>query len=234
MLFYAAPIFMSLGAGPKASLLAAVAVGVALFAPTLLAAVAVDRIGRRSLLIAGGAVMAATQAALSGVLGTYMGASGGASLAPGAARAALALMCSFVTAFALSWGPCGWLVPSEVFPLDVRAAGVAAATAVNFITVFVTTQFFLASMCAMRQYVYVAGAAAVLLATLFVAALLPETRGVHVEEIDEVCWGRHWLWRRYSEHKAAAAAAANGSRKSSSASSSVKRRAKLRMSDDGV
>ena len=231
ILFYAAPIFASLGAGSSASLLAAVAVGVALFAPTLLAAVAVDRVGRRPLMITGGLVMVATELALASVLGKNMVA--GAAMSPGAARAALALMCSFVAAFALSWGPCGWLVPSEVFPLDLRAAGQAAATAANFLTVFLTTQFFLASMCAMRQWVYVSGAFAVVLSTLFVAALLPETRGVHVEEIDEVCWGRHWLWRRYSGHKAAATAGRTVAHKASGGA--VRRPShKASQSDDGV
>ena len=212
-------------------MLAAVAIDVALFAPTLLAAVAVDRVGRRSLMITGGLVMAATELALAGVLGKNMVA--GSAMSPGAAQAALALMCSFVTAFALSWGPCGWLVPSEVFPLDVRAAGQAAATAANFLTVFITTQFFLASMCAMRQWVYVSLAFAVIISTLFVAALLPETRGVHVEEIDEVCWGRHWLWRRYSGHKAVATASRSAAHKASGAV--VKRPSyKARQSDDGV
>lgn len=229
ILFYAAPIFSSLGAGGKAALLASVAVGVALFAPTLIAAAAVDRIGRRPLLITGGIVMMATELALAGLLGKHMGHVAGAALSPGAAKACLALMCSFVTAFALSWGPCGWLVPSEVFPLDVRAAGQAAATAVNFLTVFATTQFFLTSMCAMRHWVYVASAVAVALATLFVAFLLPETRGVPLERIDDLCWGRHWLWKRYAGHKAAAAAAAavNAPPKSPAPH---KRRAK--MSDD--
>jgi sugar porter (SP) family MFS transporter len=224
-LFFAAPVFSALVAPGRAALLSAVAIGFALFAPTLVAAALVDRVGRRPLLLIGGCVMFVAQVALAGVLGAGIGPGAGSVLSPGAARAALALMCAFVTAFALSWGPGGWLVPSEVFPLDVRAAGQAAATCANFLAVFVTTQTFLPSMCAMRYGIYLASAAAVALMTLGVFFFLPETRGVHIESMDAL-WASHPVWRRW-----AAAKNVHGGGAVVSVGSPVQRRAK--MSDDG-
>ena len=32
-----------------------------------------------------------------------------------------------------SWGPIGWLIPSEVQPLETRSVGQSFATAVNFL-----------------------------------------------------------------------------------------------------
>ncbi|KAH8500365.1 hypothetical protein H0E87_015576 [Populus deltoides] len=40
-------------------------------------------------------------------------------------------VCSFVMSFAWSWGPLGWLIPSETFPLETRTAGFASAETKN-------------------------------------------------------------------------------------------------------
>jgi sugar porter (SP) family MFS transporter len=117
ILFYAPLIFSSLGSGSRAALASAVAVGLTLFGFTAISLPLVDRAGRRRLLIWGGVAMSTIELALAGVLGAGLGDAPGAALGKGAATAALVLMCSFVAAFALSWGPCGWIVPAEVWPL---------------------------------------------------------------------------------------------------------------------
>ena len=189
ILFFAAPFFSSLtgeGVGgnnnPSVSsgLLSAVVVGLALFGFTLVALALVDRVGRRSLLLVGGGVMLASELALAGLLGYFLGGSKSSSspaqqllLPRGAAAGALFLMCCFVAAFASSLGPLGWLVPTEVFSAKDRSAGQALATTVNFLFVFITTQFFLASLCAMRHWTFVAAAGAVVVLLLFAQFLMP-------------------------------------------------------------
>jgi len=42
-------------------------------------------------------------------------------------------VCLFVAAFGLSWGPMGWLVPSEVLPLNIRSKGMGLAVTMNMI-----------------------------------------------------------------------------------------------------
>ena len=49
-----------------------------------------------------------------------------------------------------SWGPLGWLVPSEIQTLETRPAGMACAVSVNFLFSFVIGQAFLSMMCAME------------------------------------------------------------------------------------
>lgn len=49
-----------------------------------------------------------------------------------------------------SRGPLGWLVPSEIQPLETRAAGTGINTFVNFIFTFIIGQCFLSMLCAMK------------------------------------------------------------------------------------
>lgn len=44
-------------------------------------------------------------------------------------------------------GPLGWLVPSEIQPLETRAAGTGINTLVNFLFTFLIGQIFLVSSC---------------------------------------------------------------------------------------
>jgi len=39
----------------------------------------------------------------------------------------------FVVAYGWSWGPLGWLVPSELFPLEMRSAGQSVVVCVNLL-----------------------------------------------------------------------------------------------------
>ena len=44
----------------------------------------------------------------------------------------LVVICIYVSGFAWSWGPLGWLVPSEIQTLETRPAGMSAAVITNF------------------------------------------------------------------------------------------------------
>lgn len=48
----------------------------------------------------------------------------------------------------------------------------------------------------MEYGVFLFFAACCTLGTIFIAALLPECKGLHVEEVHEV-FQRHWFWKRY-------------------------------------
>ena len=52
--------------------------------------------------------------------------------------------------FAWSWGPLGWLVPSEIQTLETRSAGMTMAVSINFLFSFVIGQAFLSMLCAME------------------------------------------------------------------------------------
>jgi hypothetical protein len=40
---------------------------------------------------------------------------------------------TFTAAYGISYGPIGWVLPSEVFPLSIRSRGVAVSTASNWV-----------------------------------------------------------------------------------------------------
>ncbi|KAF7843599.1 sugar carrier protein C-like [Senna tora] len=52
--------------------------------------------------------------------------------------------------FAWSWGPLGWLVPSEIFPLEIRSAAQSVTVATNMLFTFVVAQIFLTMLCHMK------------------------------------------------------------------------------------
>lgn len=42
----------------------------------------------------------------------------------------------YTAAYGMSYGPIGWILPSEVFPLSMRSKGVSLSTASNWINNF--------------------------------------------------------------------------------------------------
>ena len=109
----------------------------------------------------------------------------------------LLLICIFVSGFAWSWGPLGWLIPSEIFPLDVRNAGFFFAVATNMLFTFLIAQAFLTMLCHMQAGIFFFFAAWVLIMFLFAIFLLPETKGVPIDEMTERVWKKHWYWKKY-------------------------------------
>ncbi|KAI4382611.1 hypothetical protein MLD38_008553 [Melastoma candidum] len=94
--------------------------------------------------------MFVSQVAISIILGIKFGTAGTASLSKGIADLVLILICLYVAAFAWSWGPLGWLVPSEISPLEVRSAVQAINVSVNMAFTFVIAQAFLTMLCHLK------------------------------------------------------------------------------------
>ncbi|PAN25891.1 hypothetical protein PAHAL_4G332200 [Panicum hallii] len=191
--FYAPVLLRTIGMGESASLLSAVVTGVVGVASTFASMLAVDRFGRRTLFLAGGAQMLASQVLIGAIMAAELRDSGGVSKAW--AGVLILLIAVYVAGFGWSWGPLGWLVPSEIFPLEVRAAGQGVTVAVSFaFTVFVA-QAFLFMLCHMRAGIFFFFAAWLAAMTAFVYLLLPETKGVPIEQVAGV-WRAHWFWCR--------------------------------------
>ena len=193
IMFYAPQLFQSLGSSTNAALLNTVVIGAVNVGSTVVAILAVDRLGRRMLFFEGGVQMMASEI-IVGVLVKVMTYDQPSNEA--IAIAVLAFICVYVAGFAWSWGPLGWLVPSEVQPLETRAAGTAINTAVNFLMTFIMGQCFLSMLCGMEYGVFFFFAGMVFIMTMFVALFVPETRCVPIEEVEEVRIGQHWFWKR--------------------------------------
>lgn len=106
-------------------------------------------------------------------------------------------ICAYVAAFAWSWGPLGWLVPSEILPLEVRSNGQSIVVAVNMLFTFFIAEGFLTMLCHMKFGLFIFFAAFVFGMTIFIYKLLPETKGIPIEEMSATIWKNHPVWRKY-------------------------------------
>jgi len=89
---------------------------------------AMEKVGRRPLLIWGGLGMVICQFIVA-IAGTVDGSN------PSTVQAEIAFICIFIFFFATTWGPGAWVVIGEVFPLPIRSRGVALSTASNWLWV---------------------------------------------------------------------------------------------------
>ncbi|XVE49720.1 hypothetical protein DITRI_Ditri01bG0103700 [Diplodiscus trichospermus] len=196
IMFYAPVLFKTLGFGDDASLMSAVITGTVNVVATVVSIYSVDKFGRRALFLEGGVQMIISQIAVGIMIAVKFGINGDGDLSRADANLLLFLICAYVAAFAWSWGPLGWLVPSEICPLEIRSAGQAINVAVNMIFTFAIAQVFLSMLCHMKFGLFFFFAAFVVIMTIFIHFFLPETKYVPIEEMNKV-WKQHWFWEKY-------------------------------------
>jgi SP family sugar:H+ symporter-like MFS transporter len=92
----------------------------------------------------------------------------------------------FVIFFALSWGPLAWVYTAEIFPLNVRGRAVAITTGSNWLIGMIMSYILeLITPLGIHGVFYLFGGLT-LFAVVFVYLFCPETRGVLLEDIEEV------------------------------------------------
>ncbi|CAK9142523.1 unnamed protein product [Ilex paraguariensis] len=197
IMFYAPVLFQTVGFKSDASLLSAVITGTVNVGSTFVSIFSVDRLGRRKLLLQACVQMIICQLAIGGILLVNLKATG--TLDRGLAALVVVLVCLFVMSFAWSWGPLGWLIPSETFPLETRTAGFAFAVSSNMFFTFVIAQAFLSMLCNLRAYIFFFFSAWILVMGLFVVFLLPETKGVPIDVMNERVWKKHPVWKKFMD-----------------------------------
>ncbi|XVF88220.1 hypothetical protein PTKIN_Ptkin19aG0032400 [Pterospermum kingtungense] len=193
ILFYAPVLFQSMGFGGNASLYSSAVTGAVLAGSTFISIATVDRLGRRALLISGGIQMIICQVIVAIILGLKFGDN--QELSKGYSILVVIVICLFVLAFGWSWGPLGWTVPSEIFPLETRSAGQSITVSVNLLFTFIIAQCFLAMLCHFKFGIFLFFAGWITVMTIFVYVFLPETTGVPIEEMIFL-WRKHWFWKR--------------------------------------
>ena len=196
--FYAPILFLTIGLGESASLLSAVVTGLVGTTSTFISMLLVDKLGRRTLFIVGGIQMFFSQIIIGSIMIAKLGDHG--EISKDYAYLILVLICIYVAGFAWSWGPLGWLVPSEIFPLEIRSAAQSITVAVNFLFTFIVAQTFLSMLCHFKSGTFFFFGGWVVVMTTFVYLLLPETKNVPIEQMDKV-WREHWFWKRIVDNK---------------------------------
>lgn len=165
-------------AGVSSDVAASVYLGIVNLAASCLAAVLVDRQGRRNLLVwsfFGMAVAMALQSAAAGVK----------FLAPIQGNLSLLATLSYVFMFALGAGPIPSLLLPEIFASRIRAKGMSVAMCVHWMVNFIVGLFFLQLLIqlgASRLYAFFS--VVCFMAAIFVMRNVLETKGRSLEDIE--------------------------------------------------
>ncbi len=178
IIYYGPQIFALAGiASNRSAILATLIVAVTNMLATIGALLLVDRLGRKPLLYFGIGGMTLSLSVLSYAFHTQ-------ALEPSLGKTATVCLVAYIAFFALSMGPIAWILVSEVFPLQVRARGVAAATLGSGASNFVVSLTFLSLIQAMGNSTTFAIYGAFCIVTLlFVRYVVPETKGQELESI---------------------------------------------------
>jgi SP family sugar:H+ symporter-like MFS transporter len=181
--YYSSSLWQSVGIGEDRSLLISVVSAAVNIAGTLVAISIIDRVGRRPLLITGSIGMTLALGTASWAFSYSETVNGTATLPSPQGTIALVAANLFVFFFALSWGPTVWVLLSEMFPNQSRAAAVAVATSANWIANFAVTVTFPTFSDLNLSLTYAGYAAMALLSLFVVLKFVKETKGRSLEDV---------------------------------------------------
>ena len=182
MIYYSPTIF---GYAGMKGLLAMMAVPTVNMLFTFPAIHLVEKWGRKKLLYVGAVVMVITMVA-SGLAFQAIGNISDPSLISGTPKMVLLVSTIlYIFGFAVSWGPVVWLVCSEVFPLEGREVGMTITTMVNWTFAGLVMANALSFMRTFgNASIFYVFAAFCVVAIVFVALFVPETKGITLEELE--------------------------------------------------
>ncbi len=180
IIYYAPTIFNLAGfAGPTSAILATIGIGLVFVLSTLVALPLIDTIGRRPLLLAGLLGMTVSLGLLS--FAFYQ-----PGTSPLLKWTALFSMLIYIACFGFSLGPIMWLIIAEIYPLKVRGLGCSIATAANWGSNMLVALTFLSLIEFLgASYTFSIYCALSILSVLFVYYLVPETKDITLEQMEE-------------------------------------------------
>ncbi|TFK56381.1 sugar transporter [Heliocybe sulcata] len=158
--------------------------------------------GRRdSLLI--GAALEAVCAIVAGFVGHFTLAPTGTPVSELTARnkaggdTLIAFAVLHVFSFSLSWGPTPWVYLGESFPLRVRSKCIALGSASNWIWNFLLSFFSPRIAARIGPLVLLIFAGVLIFGFVYVWLCIPETKGLQLEEVDEMYRANVKPWKSY-------------------------------------
>jgi len=142
-----------------------------------------ERLGRRALLVWGALGMCICQYIVA-IIGTV------APDSDVAVKIMIAFICIYIFFFATTWGPGAWVVIGEIFPLPMRAKGVALSTASNWlwncIIAVITPYMVDADKGNLGAKVFFIWGSLCACAFVYAYILIPETKGLTLEQVDQM------------------------------------------------
>ena len=174
ILYFAPRIFEMTGLGAKAALLQSVGIGITNLAFTFVGLWLIDRLGRRTLLTIGSFGYIASLGLIAWAFFTEH-----FSIVP-------AGIFAFIAAHAIGQGTVIWVLISEIFPNQYRARGQSLGSATHWVFAALLTTFFPAMVTAFAPgYVFLFFCGMMVLQLIWVRTMVPETKGVPLEEIQK-------------------------------------------------
>ncbi len=178
VIYFAPTIFQLAGVSTSKAIGQTVFIGVTNVVFTIVAVLLLDKLGRRVFLLIG---TAGLTVALVG-LGLFFQVP---SIKSGASWLALASLILYIASFAVGLGPVFWLMIAEIFPLKIRSAAMSVCTVANWGFNFLVSFTFLQLISTAGKggtfFIY---AGLGVLALIFFAWMVPETKGRSLEEIE--------------------------------------------------
>jgi len=172
VLYYAPRIFQMAGLGAQAALLQSVGIGITILVSTVLGLWLIDRVGRRTLLYIGSYGYILSLAVVSWAFFTEH-----LSIIP-------AWLFIYIAAHGIGQGTVIWVLIAEVFPIRHRAEGQALGSFTHWIfAALITTLFPLTVRVVPPGYVFLLFGGMMVLQLVWVRAMVPETKGVPLEEV---------------------------------------------------
>jgi len=143
----------------------------------------VDRVGRKPLLSFGSIGMTICLVIVA-VLTALFSSAWDSHRAEG--WVAVAFIFCYMIVFGMSWGPVPWAMPAEIFPSSLRAKGVALSTVSNWFNNFIIGLITPPLIQSTGYGAFVFFAAFSLLSLFFTIFVVPETKGVTLEQMDRL------------------------------------------------
>ncbi|MFL6620557.1 MAG: sugar porter family MFS transporter [Povalibacter sp.] len=175
ILYYLNDIFAAAGFGKLSSDIQAVAIGATNLLFTVIAMMFIDRIGRKRLLLIGALGMTVCLSSVAMIMA-----------ADRWHELLIWSLVGFIAFFAFSQGAVIWVYISEIFPTPVRARGQSIGSSTHWLMNALIAFAFPLIAAHSKALPFVFFAAMMLLQFVVVLWFFPETKGVPLEEVDQV------------------------------------------------
>ena len=176
VLYYAPRIFEAAGLGESSALLNSIGLGVTNLIFTLLGVFLIDKLGRKTLMYIGSVAYI-----------TSLGLLSAAFLLEWTGMAVPFFLFLFIAAHAVGQGAVIWVFISEIFPNHLRASGQAFGSSTHWVLAAIIPSVFpLLLKLVGGGLVFLVFAGMMVFQLLFVAFMMPETKGKTLEELEDI------------------------------------------------